>query len=102
VQDGLIHAVGLTEGFFHAVLQAELAANRLQTAQENLSHAQQRLRELTAEREAASPDIGIELVSCEVIGSELNLDQRLHLGGVGFVVTLLAVFAGQWWITRRS
>jgi len=101
VQDGLIHAVGLTEGFLHAVLQAELAANRLQTTQENLAHAQQRLGEMTAEREAANADIGVELISCGVIGTELNLPQRLRLGGIGFVMTLLAVLAGQWWITRR-
>ena len=102
VQDGLIQATGLTEGFLHAVLQAELAANRLQTAQENLSRAEQRLGELTAEREAASADIGVELISCGVIGTELNLRQRLRLAGIGFVVTLVAVLAGQWWITRRT
>jgi len=83
------------------VLQAELAANRLQTAQEYLSQAEQWLGEMTAAREA-SADIGIELISCGVIGTELHLEQRLRLGGIGFVVTLFTLFAGQWWITRRS
>lgn len=101
VQDGLIQTVGLTEGFLHAVLQAELAANRLQTAQENLARLEQWLGKLTAEREA-SADIGVELVSCAVIGTELNLRQRYHLAGIGFVVTLVAVFAAQWWIARRT
>jgi hypothetical protein len=102
VQDGLIHAVGLTEGFLHAALQAELAANRLQNAQDDLALTDRRLAELVANREAASADIGVELVSCGVIGTELNLEQRLRLGGIGFVVTLVAVLAGQWWIARRS
>lgn len=100
VQDGLIHAVGLTEGFLHAVLQAELAANRLQNAQDDLARTDHRLAELVARREAASTDIGVELVSCGVIGTELNLGQRCRLGGIGFVVTLITVLLGQWWITR--
>jgi len=102
VQDGLIHAVGLTEGFLHAVLQAELAASRLQTAQENLARTDRRLAELVARREAANADLGVELVSCGVIGTELNLVQRLRLGGIGFVMTLVTVLLGQWWITRRT
>ena len=101
VQDGLIQAVGLTEGFLHAVLQAELAANRLQTAQENLARAEQRLGELTAEREA-SADINVELLSCSVIGKELHLGQRYRLGLIGFVVTLAAVLFSQWRMARRT
>jgi hypothetical protein len=101
VQDGLIQAVGLTEDFLHAVLQAELAANRLQIAQESLARAERRLGELISKREA-SADIGIELVSCGVIGTELHLGQRFRLAVIGFVVTLLAVLAGQWWIVRRT
>lgn len=102
VQDGLIHAVGLTEGFLRAVLQAELAANRIQTAQEDLDRTDRHLAELIANREAANANLGVELVSCGVIGTELNLGQRYHLGIIGFVVTLAAVLAGQWWITRSE
>ena len=102
VQDGLIKTVGLTEDFLHAALQAELAANRLQSAQDDLARTERRLAELIAHREAAFADLGVKLVSCGAIGTELNLPQRCRLGGIGFVVTLVAVLAGQWWITRRS
>lgn len=102
VQDGLIHAVGLTEEFFRAVLRAELTANRLQTAQDDLSRASKQLRELSSERESTSADVGIKLVSCGVIDSDIVLAQRLRLGGIGFGLTLVTVLLGQWWITRRT
>lgn len=95
VQDGLIQAVGLSEGFLHAVLQAELAANRLQTAQADLARTEERLRELAASRQAAAADIGIELVSCGVVQSNLKLAQRFRLGGIGFVVTLVTVLVAR-------
>jgi len=101
VDDGLIQSVGLTDDFLHAVLKAELAADRLQTTQEYLSHAAQRLRELSAEREATSADIGVKLVSCGVIETELNLPQRARLGGIAFGVTLVTILFGQWLMTRR-
>ncbi len=95
VQDGLIQAVGLSEGFLHAVLQAELAANRLQTAEADLARAEERLRELAASRQAAAADIGVELVSCGVVQSDLKLAQRFRLGGIGFVVTLVTVLVAR-------
>ena len=95
VQDGLIRADGLTESFLHAALQAELAGNRLQTAQADLARADGRLRELAAAREAANADIGLELVSCGVVQSDLKLAQRFRLGGIGFVVTLVAVLVAR-------
>jgi len=102
VDDGLIQAVGLSEDFLHAVLKAELAANRAQTAQDDMARADLRLKELVAKRESTSADIGIKLVSCGVIGTELNLAQRARLGGIAFGVTLVTLLIGQWLMTRRT
>lgn len=101
VQDGLIHAVGLTEDFLHAVLQAEIAAVRLQTALEDFSRAALWLRELSTQRETARADVGIKLITCGAIGSDLVTARRLRLGGIGFGVTLVTVLFGQWWVMRR-
>ncbi len=102
VQDGLIRAVELGEDFLRAVLQAELAAHRLEILQEELASCDLRLAELEALRQAENADVGVELVSCGMTATQFNFARRFRVGGAVFLATLVTVLLGQWWITRSG
>lgn len=46
--------------------------------------------------------VRLELEGCEVAQVPVNLTERLTAGGLGAIVTLVALTFGQWWIGRRS
>ena len=102
LQDELNLTAKDSEAFFRTLLQAEIASARLEITHGDLDTTQQRLRELAAQRMASSNSLGVELVSCDVLGGPVNLGERLSIAGLAAVLTLLAVLLTQWWIIRRS
>lgn len=102
LQDELNPTATDSDAFFRAVVKAEIASARLEITHGDLDATEQRLRELAAGRIADSDSIGVEIVSCEVVGGPTNLGERLSFGGLGAVLTFLAVLLTQWWMIRRS
>ena len=91
-----------SEAFLRAVLRAEVATSRLEIARTDRNQIEDRLRSLAAERVARAKTADVELVSCDVAGRPVNLDDRLRTGGVAGILTLITALLGQYWITRRA
>jgi hypothetical protein len=88
--------------FFRATMKAEIASARLEMTQRDLRVTNQRLRELAEQRKATAETLRVQFESCALSGGPVNLSERLILGGIGAVLTLLAVVLTHWWITRRA
>ena len=101
LQDQLNIRADLSEAFVSAMLKVELAAGRLQLTQGYLNQTKSTLRDLRAKRLTPDHPTRIELVSCEVLGSAVDWQQRAQTGGIGAALTLLTVLFGQWWVSRR-
>jgi hypothetical protein len=89
------------EEFLRAILQRDLIKSQSEQTKRDLLGIQEQVRQLTAKRTAGAEANRLELVSCEVIDGPINLQERCRTGGIGAVLTFLALALGQWWITRR-
>jgi len=95
VQEAILDAGNLTDAFVAGLLRAELAAQRVQALRQDLAVVESRLRELETDRRAAADAVGVELLSCDVIGYEFHQWRRARVGLVGLVVTFLVVLVSR-------
>ena len=102
IQDQLNLSSDLTQDFLTKVLRAEHAGSVADLAQQDLADVTAYLQHLRSERLAQADAVEMELVSCGVAGSPVNLAQRLRIGALATAVTLLAVGLAQWWMKRQT
>jgi hypothetical protein len=102
LQTELNLSVDVSEDFLRSALRAELTEHQAGTTRADLAKTEGRLQDLVDRRTSAFDDVTIELVDCGVIAGPVNLGQRLRIGGIGALATLLVVGIGQWWLNRRQ
>ncbi|MCH8148660.1 MAG: hypothetical protein IH987_11790 [Planctomycetes bacterium] len=102
VQEGLNVNAGLTESYLRSTLLADMSKGRIDFTKADLAATQGTLAQLTDRRMQSIVGVNLELASVDVIGRTGNVPQRLQLGGLSALVTLLVVGLVQWVMVRRG
>ncbi len=90
-----------SQEFLRAMLQRDLAKTQIERLRKDLADTEEQRQRLSKHRHHEADASHIELVSCSARLDPGVLGRRFRIGGVGAILTLLAVGFGQWLITRR-
>lgn len=91
-----------TEAVLRSRSRMQALAGRLNMAQTALARLDAQIAVLAEKRIAGTDQAGLEFLSCESLGGGADWANRAQLGGLGAVMTLIAVLLAQWWAFRRS
>ncbi len=93
---------GLSEQFLKSMLQVEMAQKQLKATESDLSKRAEQLKSMTAKREAMPDGRDLEIASAGVVGSPINVGERVRSGALAAVLTFAAVMFVQWRLVRRE
>ncbi|UCC32116.1 MAG: hypothetical protein JSU86_07505, partial [Phycisphaerales bacterium] len=102
LQEQLNNNANLVEELLRANQQVAAAESRVTAIEAELAAIRSRLAVLAGERMSDTEDARLELIECRVIGSSVQVRERLAFGAFGTVVTLFGVAVGRLWLSRRS
>ena len=102
LQEGLNVNAGLTESYLRSTLLADMSKGRIDFTNADLEATKGTLAQLTDRRMQSLAGAKLELASVDVIGRTGDMQQRVRIGGLTALFTLLVVGFVQWLMVRRG